>query len=69
MSNKELADVMGVSPSMASRVRNGRRLPSTAVMMRLHGYFNIPESKLLAAHADGAEMFGRLVTQYAGRSV
>lgn len=68
MSNKQLADLMGVSPSMASRVRNGKRLPSTKVVMRMHQRMNIPLDELMAAHTAGVQEFGQLVAQYAGRS-
>lgn len=64
MSNKQLADLMGVCPSMASRVRNGKRLPSTKVAMKMHEGLGIPLDVLMAAHTAGAVEFGQLVTAH-----
>ncbi len=68
MNNQALADQMGVSSSMASRVRNGKRLPGTTVLNRLHENLAIPLDDLMAAHKAGPVRFGQLVTQYAGRA-
>ncbi len=67
MTNKELAAMMGVSPSMASRVRNGKRLPSTKVVMQMHDRMGIPLEDLMSAHTKGCAEFGELVTGYARR--
>lgn len=67
MTNKELAEVMGVSASMASRVRNGKRLPSTPVLMRIHERMGISLETLLAAHTKGMSEFGSLISQHAGK--
>jgi transcriptional regulator with XRE-family HTH domain len=67
VSNKDLATLMGVSPSMASRVRNGKRLPSTKVVMQIHERMSIPLDDLMAAHTQGCEEFGKLISQYARR--
>lgn len=61
MTNEELGKLIGCSHSMASRLRAGKRLPSTALMGRIGEVFGIPADKLLRAHKKGADAFGRLL--------
>lgn len=63
MSNEEFGRRIGVSPSMASRIRNGRRLPGTVVLRSIHLELKIPLRELLDAHREGPDAFGRLVTE------
>jgi transcriptional regulator with XRE-family HTH domain len=60
MVNNELGQKIGVGPSMASRIRNGQRLPSVKVMIAIEREFGIPMDELVAAHEKGCEEFGKL---------
>lgn len=46
---------------MASRIRNGQRLPGTRTIHAIHREFGIELLALMNAHQDGPEAFGRLV--------
>lgn len=48
---------------MASRIRNGRRLPGTQTLHEIHRELDIPLPELMAAHQEGAASFGRVVTE------
>ena len=67
LSNKELGDRIGVSHSMASRIRNGRRLPGTRTLDRIHRELGIPLLDLMDAHRAGAPAFGRLLSEHLHR--
>ena len=57
----ELGERLGVSPSMASRLRNGRRRCSVSVLRRLSDEFDIPLEQLVEAHGRGEAELGALV--------
>ena len=61
MTNQELADAIGVSASMASRLRNGHRLPGVEVLGKLAEYLDVDLERMVAAHAQGTQAFGVLV--------
>lgn len=61
--NKQLADAIGVSQSMASRIRNGQRLPSIAVMNRIASYFDVDLLRLVNTHEQGRAAFGALIRE------
>lgn len=61
LTNRELGDAIGVSPSMASRIRNGSRLPSVDGLRRISKEFDLPLDTLVLAHGRGAEHFGELM--------
>lgn len=63
LTNKELGDRIGVSQSMASRIRNGKRLPSIPVMIRMASYLDCDLIRLVNAHTQGANAFGVLVRE------
>ena len=63
LSNEEFGSRIGVSHSMASRIRNGRRLPGILVIGAIHREFGIPLARLHRAYADGPDAFGRLVSE------
>lgn len=52
---------MGVGPSMASRVRNGQRLPSVKVLNAIAEELDLPLERLVSAHCAGPEAFGELI--------
>lgn len=47
---------------MASRIRNGRRLPGVLTMRRIHSELGIPYAELVEAYHRGARAFGKLVS-------
>lgn len=61
MTNDELGRRIGVGHSMASRIRNGKRLPSTGTLHAIHREIGIPLDELLCAHEEGPDAFGVLV--------
>lgn len=63
LTNDQLGERLGVSHAMASRLRNGRRLPSVKVMDAIHREFGIPVDELHQAYLAGSEVFGRLLTR------
>jgi transcriptional regulator with XRE-family HTH domain len=58
ITNRELADAIGVSPSMASRIRNGKRCPSVRVLDKLAKYLSADLARLVNAHGQGPGPFG-----------
>lgn len=64
LSNKELGDLIGVSHSMASRIRNGRRLPGTRTLGAINRGLGVPLSDLHAAHREGPAAFGALLREH-----
>lgn len=63
LTNKELGDAIGIHHSMASRIRNGKRLPGVDTIGRISAVYGIPEKRLLDARKKGEEAFGRLITK------
>lgn len=61
VTNGEFGRKVGVSESMASRIRSGQRLPSAAVLHKIHTEYGIPLDSLMRARDTGAEQFGLLV--------
>lgn len=51
---QEFGDLVGCSPSMASRIRHGIRTPSIDLMERIGVVFDIPITVLLAKRRDGS---------------
>lgn len=63
MTNEEFGRRVGVTHSMASRMRNGFRLPSVEVLRKIHTEFGVSLEELTAAHVAGPAEFGRLLRQ------
>lgn len=59
--NDELAEALDISFSMASRLRNGHRYPSAALMIRMARVFGIPLEEIAAARERGLEAFGEFM--------
>lgn len=70
MTNEEFAEKVGIDYTTASRLRNGRRLPSGQLLVRIHDEFRIPWQRLMEAYAKGpavfSELLGRVVFKRAG---
>ena len=56
--NQEFGDSIGVSSSMASRIRNGHRLPGVNTLTLLSIYLNADLAHLHAAYSQGSRVFG-----------
>lgn len=61
MTNQEFGDLVGVDHSMASRLRNGKRLPSLATLRRIHAVLGIGWTTLLTAYDGGPQAFGAML--------
>lgn len=61
LTNEEFGKRIGVTHSMASRLRAGKRLPSVTVLRSISREFGIPAKDLLDAHNRGAGEFGALI--------
>lgn len=61
LTNREFGDAVGIHHSMASRIRNGKRLPGIDTIGRIAEVYGIPEKRLLDARKKGEEAFGRLI--------
>lgn len=63
MTNAEFGQRIGVGHSMASRIRNGQRLPGTRTLARIHEEFGIDLLDLHDAHRAGPDAFGALMRE------
>jgi transcriptional regulator with XRE-family HTH domain len=61
MSNTEFGDRIGVTHSMASRIRSGQRLPSRKVALAMHREFGWPLELILDTAEEGPEEFGKFI--------
>lgn len=59
MTNERFAELVGCHFTMASRLRNGNRLPSLSLMQSIHEAFNLPYDDLMSAYKLGAAAFGQ----------
>lgn len=58
MTNKAFGEAAGCDFTMASRLRNGDRLPGIRLMIRISEAFDLPYDDLMAAYQEGAPAFG-----------
>lgn len=58
MTNERFGELAGCHYSMASRIRNGDRLPSRELLGRIIAAFNLDPSEALSASLKGARHFG-----------
>lgn len=68
ISNAALGERLGVTKSMASRIRNGKRLPSAVTLARIADEFKIPVARLVAARNEGPAAFKTLLATKIGPS-
>lgn len=59
VSNKGFADMVHCSVSMASRLRNGSRLPSLELIGRIAESFGLDEIELIAQYRNGRRAFSK----------
>lgn len=57
--NMAFARKCGVHFTMASRLRNGHRLPSTSLLIRISKVYHLPLRDLTVAYSDGRDAFGQ----------
>lgn len=55
---------MGVHFTMASRLRNGMRLPSVSTLRKIVKEFDLDTKQALDAHGKGSAEFGRYLRQH-----
>lgn len=63
MTNEEFAQRVGCHFTMASRMKNGERLPSVKTLVRISDEFNLPISTLTQAHTQGPVAFSKLLRE------
>lgn len=61
MTNVEFGAAVGCHHSMASRIRNGHRLPGVDLMTRISEQFDIPMSTMLKARKAGPGEMAKLL--------
>jgi transcriptional regulator with XRE-family HTH domain len=61
LTNIEFANAVGCDETMASRLRNGQRCPSVALLDRIHRVYGLSLEELIAAHKQGPNAVGRLL--------
>lgn len=63
ISNYEFGRRVGYHHTMASRIRNGNRLPSVEKLTVIKEEFGLNLDELVAAHNEGAAAFARLMSR------
>jgi transcriptional regulator with XRE-family HTH domain len=58
VTNGEFARAIGVHFTMASRYRNGQRIPSTTVLKKIADEYGLPIDELVDAATAGGDQFG-----------
>ena len=59
MTNEQFGAKIGVDFSLASRLRNGKRLPTLPQLWRISKAFKLPAKALVEASTKGPEAFGK----------
>lgn len=59
LTNEQFGERVGVHFTMASRLRNGMRLPSVGTLRRIVKEFDLDVNEALGAHGKGSAEFGR----------
>lgn len=67
LSNEEFGRRVGVSHSMASRIRTGKHRPSLEVAARISAEFGVPLAAVVAACLEGGVVQAALLTEAAPR--
>lgn len=62
MTNYSFAEAVGINYTMASRLRNGKRLPSGRLLLRIQEQFGLPYEELRDAYQGGSAEFGRYIS-------
>lgn len=56
-SNTDFARKVGCNHTMASRLRSGQRMPSSAMMLSICKAYNLDEGEALRMYGEGRESF------------
>jgi transcriptional regulator with XRE-family HTH domain len=67
--NVAFGEAVGCHHSMASRIVNGKRLPSIELMERIAASYDVSMDEMLDARRKGAAAFGRLMQRKIVRAV
>ncbi len=67
MTNEQFGARAGVSESMASRLRNGQRLPGAGVLSNIIQEFDLDPAAVFKAYSSGAEAFSAYLKEYVFR--
>lgn len=62
--NEQVAKKLGITHSYASRLRNGKRVPSADVLDRFCRVYGVGHSEAHRARGKGPEAFGRLFRKH-----
>lgn len=57
LTNPEFAEAVGVDFTHASKIRNGSRLPSLPVLVKIREVYGLDGNEALDAYAQGPEVF------------
>lgn len=63
MTNKAFASEIGVTDSYASYLRNGQRLPSGDLLVKIILTFDLPRDPAMNAYREGATAFGKFLQE------
>lgn len=61
VTNREFAEATGCDDTMASRLRNGKRLPGADLLLRIHEAYQVPLDALHDARTRGRKAMGELL--------
>lgn len=63
MTNQEFADLVGCDYTMASRLRNGQRMPSGQMLAKIVDECSLDANTALQMYAEGAAAFSRYLRE------
>lgn len=63
LTNEQFGEKVGVHFTMASRLRNGMRLPSVNTLRRIVNEFDLSLDEAVTAHERGSAEFGRFLRE------
>lgn len=63
VSNAQFAKAVNAHYTMASRLRNGQRMPSVSMLNRIIEAYHLDAAETLAAYAAGPAQFGRYLRE------
>lgn len=64
LTNEQFGERVGVHFTMASRLRNGMRLPSVSTLRKIVDEYDLDINEALAAHGKGSAEFGRYLRDH-----
>ena len=61
--NTQFAEKVDIHFSMASRLRNGKRLPGASLIFRISDAYQLPIDQVQEAYLDGPDEFGKYLRE------